>query len=102
MTPKLPAARTAARTPAPARESKSRPPAAAVARRKLGVGASTPAALLADLRLLIAATRQTVAQGVNSALVLLYWQIGQRVQTDILGQKRAEYGEQIVHAVSAI
>ena len=101
MTPKLPA--TPAR--APAREPKPRQPAGTAvgaARRQLGVGASTPAALLADLRVLIAATRQTVAQGVNSALVLLYWQIGQRVRTDILGQKRAEYGEQIVHAVSAV
>lgn len=62
---------------------------------------ASPAALLAALRELIVATHQTVAQGVNSALVLLYWQIGQRVRTDILKQKRAEYGEQIVHAVSA-
>ena len=64
MTPKLPAAPARA----PTREPKPRQPAvAAVAavRRKLGVGASTPAALLADLRVLIAATRQTVAQGVN-------------------------------------
>ena len=42
-----------------------------------------------------------MAQGVNSALVLLYWQIGQRIRTDILKAKRAEYGEQIVHALSA-
>ncbi len=62
---------------------------------------ASPAALLAALRELIVATRQTVAQGINSALVLLYWQIGQRILTDILKQKRAEYGEQIVHAVSA-
>ena len=60
-----------------------------------------PAALLSELRELILATRQTVAQGVNSALVLLYWQIGQRIRTDTLKEKRAEYGEQIVHAVSA-
>lgn len=62
--------------------------------------ATHPTALLADLRELIAATRQTVAQGVNSALVLLYWQVGQRIRTDILGQQRAEYGEQIFHALS--
>jgi hypothetical protein len=36
--------------------------------------------LLADVRELILATRQTVAQGVNSALVLLYWKIGERIQ----------------------
>lgn len=37
--------------------------------------------LLTDVRELILTTRQTVAQGVNSALVLLYWQIGQRIRT---------------------
>lgn len=57
--------------------------------------------LLTDVRELILATRQTVAQGVNSALVLLYWKIGQRIRTDILQEKRADYGEKIVHALSA-
>ena len=57
--------------------------------------------LLAELRELILATRETVAQGVNSALVRLYWQIGQRIRMDILKGKRADYGEKIVHAVSA-
>lgn len=57
--------------------------------------------LLTDVREMILTTRQTVAQGVNSALVLLYWNIGQRIRTDILKEKRAEYGEKIVHALSA-
>ncbi len=60
-----------------------------------------PAALLSELRELILGTRQTVAQVVNSALVLLYWQIGQRIRKDVLDEKRAEYGERIVHVVSA-
>jgi len=62
--------------------------------------ASGRRALLSELRELILRTRQTVAQGVNSALVLLYWQIGQRIRVDILKEKRAGYGEQIVHALS--
>lgn len=57
--------------------------------------------LLTDVREMILTTRQTVAQGVNSALVLLYWNIGQRIRTDILNEKRAEYGEKIVHTLSA-
>jgi predicted nuclease of restriction endonuclease-like (RecB) superfamily len=36
---------------------------------------------------------------VNTALVWLYWNIGKRIREDILKQKRAEYGEQIVYAV---
>jgi len=59
-----------------------------------------PAALLHDVRTMILATRQSVATTVNAALVQLYWQIGQRIRTDILGEKRAEYGEKIVSALS--
>ena len=40
-----------------------------------------------------------VAQTVNSGLTLLYWQIGTRVRSDILREKRAEYGQQIVAAL---
>ena len=57
--------------------------------------------LLTELRTLIRATRQTVAQTVNSALVLLYWQIGQRIRTDILKAKRATYGGEILQTLSA-
>jgi hypothetical protein len=57
-------------------------------------------ALLKDLRELIATARQDVAQQVNSALVVLYWRIGQRIRQDILKEKRADYGEQIVVTLS--
>ena len=60
-----------------------------------------PAQLLNDLRSLISDSRQRIAQAVNSALVLLYWQVGQRIRTDILKEKRADYGKEIVHALSA-
>ena len=60
----------------------------------------TSNALLKDLRELIAEARQDVARQVNSALVLLYWRIGQRIRQDILKEKRAEYGEQIVATLS--
>ncbi len=62
--------------------------------------AITPKVLLRDLRELITAARQEVARQVNSALVLLYWRVGKRIHQDILKEKRAEYGEQIVSAVS--
>jgi len=57
--------------------------------------------LLADVRDLILAARQTVARGANAALVRLYWQIGQRIRNDILQQKRAKYGEEILQTLSA-
>jgi DUF1016 N-terminal domain len=55
--------------------------------------------LLGDLRQLIAEARQDVARQVNSALVLLYWRVGQRIRQDILKEKRAEYGGRIVSAL---
>jgi predicted nuclease of restriction endonuclease-like (RecB) superfamily len=57
--------------------------------------------LLNDLRMLITEARQDVARSVNSALVLLYWKVGQRIHKDILEEKRADYGEKIVPTVSA-
>ncbi len=59
-----------------------------------------PVALLTEIRHLILATREAVARSVNATLVILCWQIGQRIRRDILQDKRAEYGEQIVHALS--
>ena len=56
--------------------------------------------LLKDLRELIEAARQDVARQVNSALVLLYWRVGKRIRQDILKEKRAGYGEQIVPTLS--
>jgi len=56
--------------------------------------------LLADVRELILAARAQTAQTVNAGLTLLYWQIGRRIRTDILREKRAEYGEKIFYALS--
>jgi hypothetical protein len=58
-------------------------------------------ALVSDLRQIILSAREQVARAVDSGLVLLYWSIGNRVRTDILKEKRAEYGQKILHAVSA-
>ena len=38
---------------------------------------------------------------VNAGLTLLYWQVGDRIQQEILQEKRAEYGAEIVLALSA-
>lgn len=52
--------------------------------------------LLGDLRRLIEGSRHRVAVAVNSELVLLYWQVGTRIRTDLLKDERAEYGKQVV------
>lgn len=56
--------------------------------------------LLNDVRNLIVDAREVTATAVNTALVLLYWQIGHRIRTAVLGSKRAEYGGQILATLS--
>ncbi|MGV0026609.1 DUF1016 N-terminal domain-containing protein [Phormidesmis priestleyi] len=51
---------------------------------------------MADIRTLIASSRNRAAQAVNAELVLLYWHIGKRIRVEVLGEGRAEYGERIV------
>jgi predicted nuclease of restriction endonuclease-like (RecB) superfamily len=60
----------------------------------------TDAALIGDIRSLIEQTRGTVAQTVNSALVLMNWHIGKRINDEILKNKRADYGKEIVATLS--
>lgn len=71
----------------------ARRPSAAVKPRSNG--------LFRDLREMILATRQTVARGINSALVLLYWKVGERIHSEILKERRAEYGKEILPTLSA-
>jgi hypothetical protein len=85
---------------AQSRPRRASAPAAVAAAHKVPRASARPAALLSQVRELILQARQTVSQGVNSALVLLYWQIGQRIRTNILKEKRAGYGEQIFHSLS--
>lgn len=59
------------------------------------------APLLSDVRDLILAGREQVARAVDAGLVTLHWHIGRRIHRDILKEKRAEYGEQIVQALTA-
>jgi len=61
---------------------------------------AAPVALLDDVRNLIRQAREATAQAVNSALVLLYWQIGQRIRTEVLKETRAGYGAEIISTLS--
>ena len=56
--------------------------------------------LIGDIRRLIETARQNVAVTVNAGLTILYWQIGSRIRQDILKEKRAEYGREIVVTLS--
>ncbi len=56
--------------------------------------------LFDEIRSLIEQTRSRVAQTVNSALVLMNWHIGKRISDEVLKNKRAEYGNEIVSTLS--
>jgi len=56
--------------------------------------------LVTDLREIINGARSKVATMVNSELTLMYWHIGERINREILGNHRAEYGKQIVSTVA--
>jgi len=58
-------------------------------------------ALVADIRQLIDSARQRTAVAVNAELTLLYWQVGRRIQAEVLKGERAAYGQQIVPALAA-
>lgn len=52
--------------------------------------------LFADIRQMIEATKSQVAATVNSAMTLMYWHIGDRINREVLGGERATYGKQII------
>ena len=56
--------------------------------------------LIQDLRQIIEQARGRVAATANYELTMMYWHIGERVNREVLGNERADYGKQIVSAVS--
>lgn len=59
-----------------------------------------PEKVFEDIRKLIEEARQSVAITVNAGLTMLYWKIGRRINLEILKGERAEYGAEIVAALS--
>jgi hypothetical protein len=57
-------------------------------------------ALFQNIRKLIDESRQQVAVAVNATITALYWQVGNTINRDILGNSRADYGKQIIMALS--
>ena len=59
-----------------------------------------PAELINDLRQIIDSARSRVAATANYELTAMYWHIGNRINSEVLGNERAEYGKQIVSQVA--
>jgi predicted nuclease of restriction endonuclease-like (RecB) superfamily len=49
-----------------------------------------------EIKSLIESSRQNIAVSVNAEMTLLYWQIGQRINIEVLKDNRAEYGKEII------
>ena len=58
------------------------------------------APLLSEIKRLIEDSRSQVATVVNTVLVLLNWEIGNLIKTNVLINKRAEYGDRILLTLS--
>ena len=52
--------------------------------------------LFADVRQMIEEAKSQVAATANSAMTLMYWHIGDRINREVLGGERAAYGKQII------
>jgi hypothetical protein len=52
-------------------------------------------ALLDELNQLIQSGRTKLLLAVNSTITLVYWQVGLRIQKEILNGDRAAYGQQV-------
>jgi predicted nuclease of restriction endonuclease-like (RecB) superfamily len=67
---------------------------------QVAIGSSDIDGVLRDVRALVTASREQTARVVNAAMVLTYWSIGERIQREILGHERAEYGKEVVARLS--
>lgn len=62
---------------------------------------ATVSTLLSDVRSIVEQGLQRAYQGVNVVMVKTYWQVGRRiVEEEQQGEKRAEYGKQIISLLS--
>lgn len=56
--------------------------------------------LFSRIATIIQESKQRVAVSVNAELTMLYWNIGKHIKTEILNNKRADYGQKIVVTLS--
>lgn len=57
--------------------------------------------LFLEISGMIVAAKERVAVAVNAELTMLYWNVGRRINKEILGEQRADYGKRVVAELSA-
>ena len=56
--------------------------------------------LFTEISKIIEDTRQVIGRTVNTGLTILYWNIGKRINEEVLNHKRAKYGSEIISLLS--
>ena len=56
--------------------------------------------LFSDVKKLIDEAKQTIAISANASTTLLYWNVGKRINQDVLNFERAEYGQKVIISLS--
>jgi len=56
--------------------------------------------LFSEIKKVIEQGKQQVAQAVNIGLTATYWNIGKKINEEILDNKRADYGKQVINSLS--
>jgi len=69
-------------------------------KKNCGLSKSFPRQLYSDVKQLIDEARKFTALSVNSVLSMLYWNIGNRINSEILKNGRAEYGKGVITTLS--
>lgn len=57
-------------------------------------------AIIDDVKTLIEQSREQVAIAVNATITMLYWQVGKRINEEILQDSRADYGKSVILTLS--
>ena len=68
--------------------------------KKQNLTESNSRQLYSDIKQLITEAQNFTAQTINAALSMLYWNIGKRINSEILKNGRAEYGKNILTTLS--
>lgn len=56
--------------------------------------------LIQEILVLVQNAKSKVAKTINTELIQLYWMVGQRINTEVLNDKRAEYGKTVIKSLA--
>ena len=57
--------------------------------------------LFSDIKKIVEESKMLISTTINTTLSSTYWQIGKKIKSELLNNKRAEYGKHIIANLSA-